>query len=175
MTASDFFSAVTKHRLFEAGGEFPVGKYCDRRSGANFSGVSRMERGNGSVRRADRETAENGESGRRRERSDAGPLRCLQAGISGQGGYSYKSEMTGSFPAWPLERRATGKRSPPSRGGADQSGPGVPSFEKAGYAVLDEPTNHLDIGTLKWLEQYLKATRGLFCWFPMTGIFWIRL
>ena len=26
--------------------------------------------------------------------------------------------------------------------------------------LLDEPTNHLDIGTLKWLEGYLKAYRG---------------
>ena len=25
---------------------------------------------------------------------------------------------------------------------------------------LDEPTNHLDIGTLKWLEQYLKSYNG---------------
>ena len=26
--------------------------------------------------------------------------------------------------------------------------------------LLDEPTNHLDIGTLKWLETYLKSYRG---------------
>ena len=26
--------------------------------------------------------------------------------------------------------------------------------------LLDEPTNHLDIGTLKWLENYLKSYRG---------------
>ena len=26
--------------------------------------------------------------------------------------------------------------------------------------LLDEPTNHLDIGTLKWLEGYLKGYRG---------------
>ena len=26
--------------------------------------------------------------------------------------------------------------------------------------LLDEPTNHLDIGTLKWLESYLKGYRG---------------
>lgn len=26
--------------------------------------------------------------------------------------------------------------------------------------LLDEPTNHLDIGTLKWLEGYLRAYRG---------------
>jgi ATP-binding cassette subfamily F protein 3 len=26
--------------------------------------------------------------------------------------------------------------------------------------LLDEPTNHLDIGTLKWLEDYLKGYRG---------------
>ena len=25
---------------------------------------------------------------------------------------------------------------------------------------MDEPTNHLDIGTLKWLEQYLKNYNG---------------
>ncbi len=26
--------------------------------------------------------------------------------------------------------------------------------------ILDEPTNHLDIGSLKWLEQYLKSYKG---------------
>lgn len=28
--------------------------------------------------------------------------------------------------------------------------------------MLDEPTNHLDIGSLKWLEQYLRAYKGSF-------------
>lgn len=34
------------------------------------------------------------------------------------------------------------------------------SFKKAGCFFLDEPTNHLDIGTLRWLEQYLKGYPG---------------
>ena len=33
-------------------------------------------------------------------------------------------------------------------------------LEKPDILFLDEPTNHLDIGTLKWLEQYLKGYRG---------------
>ncbi len=55
----------------------------------------------------------------------------------------------------------------PQRRGADQSGPGVPSFEKSRIMLfLDEPTNHLDIGTLKWLEQYLKDYKGRSFGFP---------
>jgi len=33
-------------------------------------------------------------------------------------------------------------------------------LQKPDILFLDEPTNHLDIGTLKWLEQYLKGYRG---------------
>ena len=33
-------------------------------------------------------------------------------------------------------------------------------MEKPDILFLDEPTNHLDIGTLKWLEQYLKGYKG---------------
>ena len=33
-------------------------------------------------------------------------------------------------------------------------------LEKPDMLFLDEPTNHLDIGTLKWLEQYLRGYKG---------------
>jgi len=33
-------------------------------------------------------------------------------------------------------------------------------LKKPDLLFLDEPTNHLDIGTLKWLEQYLKSYPG---------------
>ena len=33
-------------------------------------------------------------------------------------------------------------------------------LKKPDILFLDEPTNHLDIGTLKWLEQYLKNYNG---------------
>ena len=33
-------------------------------------------------------------------------------------------------------------------------------MKKPDILLLDEPTNHLDIGTLKWLEQYLKSYKG---------------
>ena len=33
-------------------------------------------------------------------------------------------------------------------------------LKKPDLLFLDEPTNHLDIGTLKWLEQYLKNYSG---------------
>lgn len=33
-------------------------------------------------------------------------------------------------------------------------------LKKPDLLLLDEPTNHLDIGTLKWLEQYLKNYDG---------------
>ena len=33
-------------------------------------------------------------------------------------------------------------------------------MKKPDILFLDEPTNHLNIGTLKWLEQYLKSYKG---------------
>ncbi len=33
-------------------------------------------------------------------------------------------------------------------------------LENPDIMILDEPTNHLDIGSLKWLEQYLKNYKG---------------
>ena len=33
-------------------------------------------------------------------------------------------------------------------------------LENPDILMLDEPTNHLDIGSLKWLEQYLKSYKG---------------
>ncbi len=33
-------------------------------------------------------------------------------------------------------------------------------LEAPDLLFLDEPTNHLDIGTLKWLEQYLRSYKG---------------
>ncbi len=33
-------------------------------------------------------------------------------------------------------------------------------LENPDMLMLDEPTNHLDIGSLKWLEQYLKSYKG---------------
>ena len=33
-------------------------------------------------------------------------------------------------------------------------------LENPDIMMLDEPTNHLDIGSLKWLEQYLKSYKG---------------
>lgn len=37
---------------------------------------------------------------------------------------------------------------------------GMLLFQNPSVLILDEPTNHLDIGTLKWLEQYLKSYQG---------------
>lgn len=37
---------------------------------------------------------------------------------------------------------------------------GMLLFQNPSVLFLDEPTNHLDIGTLKWLEQYLKSYQG---------------
>ncbi len=85
----------------------------------------------------------------------------MQEDYDRAGGYTYKGEIKGVLSSMAFtEDTYTKKISMLSGGERTRLALCCLLLKKPDILILDEPTNHLDIGTLKWLEQYLKAYRG---------------
>ena len=88
-------------------------------------------------------------------------LNVLQHEFEIKGGYTYKSEISGVLTSMAFGEEYY-NQSTGSLSGGERTRLALACLllRKPDILFLDEPTNHLDIGTLKWLEQYLKAYKG---------------
>ena len=78
-----------------------------------------------------------------------------------EGGYSYQSEIKGILSSMAFSEDFYDKPIALLSGGErTRLALCALLLKKPDLVLLDEPTNHLDIGTLKWLEQYLKSYQG---------------
>ncbi len=85
----------------------------------------------------------------------------LQEAFRNRNGYGYKSEINGILTSMAFPEEFFHKKISVLSGG-ERTRLALASLllKKPDLLLLDEPTNHLDIGTLKWLEQYLKSYPG---------------
>lgn len=78
-----------------------------------------------------------------------------------QGGYTYRSEIRGILSSMAFGEE-TYEKSVNTLSGGERTrlSLAILLLKKPDLLFLDEPTNHLDIGTLRWLEHYLKSYKG---------------
>lgn len=127
---------------------------------AIFSGIEQLEKDMLDLSAEISLKAEMGESGpevdRMLHRYDQ-----MQEQFRDMGGYSYKSEINGILSSMAFGEDFYDKQiSTLSGGERTRLALACLLLKKPDLLFLDEPTNHLDIGTLKWLEQYLKSYKG---------------
>lgn len=127
---------------------------------AIFSGIHKLEQEMLALSSQISRMADAGESGQEVERM-LHRYDEMQEEYSRKGGYSYKSEINGILSSMAFGEDFYHKKiSTLSGGERTRLALACLLLRKPDLLFLDEPTNHLDIGTLKWLEQYLKAYRG---------------
>lgn len=86
----------------------------------------------------------------------------LRDEFEAKGGYTYKSEMKGVLKSMAFDKSYYDKKPIDTLSGGERTRLSMACLllKKPDVFFLDEPTNHLDLGTLRWLEQYLKGYPG---------------
>lgn len=86
---------------------------------------------------------------------------ALEERYGKEGGYEYKSRLRGILKSMALGEEFFDKKVNTLSGGErTRLALSILLLKDPTVLLLDEPTNHLDIGTLNWLEQYLKGYGG---------------
>ncbi len=122
-----------------------------------FRGLSRMEE---ELERISQEIAESSRRGQQVERLLEQHHR-IQQQYEREGGYTYRSEIAGILNSMAFTGESLHKPvSLLSGGERTRLSLACLLLRKPELLLLDEPTNHLDIGTMKWLEQFLRGYEG---------------
>ena len=124
-----------------------------------FSDLREME---AKIAELDEQVSKLSEEGRYNEAED---LMIMEQQIGetfrDRGGFSYRGQITGILRSMAFDESFYNKKIDTLSGGErTRLALACLLLEKPDVLFLDEPTNHLDIGTLKWLEQYLKSYSG---------------
>lgn len=78
-----------------------------------------------------------------------------------QGGYAYRSEVTGILKGLGFsDEDLTKQMNELSGGQKTRVSLGKLLVTKPDVLLLDEPTNHLDMESIRWLENFLRAYKG---------------
>ncbi len=152
-----FISSDTTMGYLKQSDEFNSDKTLYEEVSSIFVHLEELEKEMGDLSVEIGEKSQNGEDVEKKIQQ----LHLMQEEYERKNGYSYKSEINGILNSMAFTEDFFEKKiSTLSGGERTRLSLACLLLKKPDLLFLDEPTNHLDIGTIKWLEQYLKGYKG---------------